>query len=124
MKSVFLENAVTIHDDPDFTINRFLKRIEMYGEHAGLILKKIHPEYFRSNIFTKYLEPLNFKQDNFKVLINKIILRILSGFPLGAISEYFTTKYDKNGIIKIPGKLYGISVARHYLTGVRKRNAG
>jgi len=121
LRNIFLENAKTVHIDPNFTYYRFLKRMEIYGEHAAPIIFKKHPDYFKTNIFTRYLEPVDFKKDTLKEIIVKLFIVVLTSFPFIFFIEFVTKRFEFNKMIPFPNTFYGIVICKYYLTGVKKR---
>ncbi len=123
LKNVFLSEAITEHYDTDLTYESFLKNIEIYGEHAGLISKKLHPEYFTTDIRIGKLEPIDFKSDTIYIIVQKLLIKAITGYPIGSFIEQITRIFEFSKIIPVPKIFYGIATARHYIIGVKNRKA-
>jgi len=121
LKNVFLEKAKTVHVDDNFTYDNFLSKIRDYGRYAGPVLERYHPDYFRTGILIRHLEPVSVKNDGISELIIKLIVRIVSAFPAGSVVDWLTRKGEFKKYMPVPLSWYGLVMCRYYLSGVRLR---
>ncbi len=120
-KSIFLENAVSYHEDEEFTYDRFLVRIKRYGRLAGPLMQKKHPNYFKTEIRTRLLEPPRYSEDAMSEYLKKCLIRVFTGFPIGTIVEFLARISDKRAYLPVPLSFYGLVFCRYYIQGTKER---
>lgn len=121
LKNLFLKEARTVHIDPDFSYQRSLERMRIYGRFAAPIILKKHAHYFDTDIFIKNLEPINLRKDGLKDTLKKAFFILATSPPWVTWIEWVTRKFEFNSKVSVPQFFYGLVLCRYYRLGVGER---
>lgn len=121
LRNVFVREAVSWHMDRGFSYQRMLDRMKVYGRFAAPIILQKHPAYFETGIFTRHLEPVDFKSDRWGDILRKGFIAMATSPPHIDWIEKLTKHLEFNSHVPFPDTLYGLMLCRYYRLGVRER---